>query len=168
MSNSKDRIVKCHLCFPYRTQYSGLHELVSQRSFECMYAWTLPKIIEEPQMSFLSATLCFLLYPLWTTSPSFSEPTATSVFSLHTLVSSLPWALLTAMQSKLGDPFLKVTPADPGLQHSSLAFCTASPDSLMIVTTETRFVLVNLHLPQSLEWEIPFALDEKVEKKKRF
>lgn len=33
--------------------------------------------------------------------------------SKHAQVSRLPWALLTAVQSKLGDPFLEVTPGIP-------------------------------------------------------
>lgn len=114
MSNSKYRIINSHLCFPYRTQHSGLHELASWRPFECMYAWTLPMMQKSHKWGFSPATLCLLLYALWSTPPSFSEPTVTAVFFLHTRVSSLPWALLTAVQSKLGRPSLKVTPADPG------------------------------------------------------
>lgn len=43
-SNSKDRILKSHLHFPYRTQSSGLHILVSWRSFEGMQARKHPMI----------------------------------------------------------------------------------------------------------------------------
>lgn len=92
---------------------------------------------KELQMRLL---ICYLMSPPLTT---LDYPTLILWTYNHcSLLPCLPWALLTAMQSKLRDPFLKVTPADPGIQHPSLAFCTAITWYLcvMICLSQSPFI----------------------------
>lgn len=101
MNNPRNRIVKGHLCLPYRTHYSALHELTS----ECTYAWMV-LLTEKLQMRLLTCSLMSL--PLTTLDYPTLILWPYSHCSLLPIHSGPKPALgsLTAVPSKLpeGDP----------------------------------------------------------------